>query len=158
MDTVRLTVATLAEAAAHLGVSLSTLKRQRAAGLLGDACAPRGRDGVDLERLRHTVARALGRRDDSAPEVLDPERERARKDAAMADKLELEVAARRGELVPAAEAESEVAAVFADAGDRLDEIGPRLLARHPEARALVEEVEAEIHAVRGRIADGAGRG
>ena len=150
-------MATLAQAAEHLGVSVGTLKRMRGAGLLGDACVPRGRAGVDLERLRHALAdgarRAAGGERAERP-LLDPEQERARKDAAAADKLELELGVRRGDLVPAADAERAVAAVFVDAAARLDEIGPRLLARHPDARALVDEVEAEIHDVRTRIADG----
>ena len=150
-------MATLREAADHLGVSLSTLKRWRAAGVLGDACEPRGRAGVDLGAIRRALAaHALergGAASGPAPDY-NVERERARKDAAMADKLELEVAARRRELVPAADAERAVAAVFGAAGRLLGEVGPRLLARHPEARDLVDEVEAELAAVRTRIADG----
>ena len=148
-------MATLVEAAEHLGVSVTTIRRMRAAGLFGDAGTPRGRAGVDLDQMRRELAaRALNRGGASAPD-LDPDRERARKDAAMADKLELEVAERRRDLVPAADAERAIAAVFADAGRLLGEVGPRLLARHPDARGLIEEVEAELAAVRTRIADGA---
>ena len=151
-------MATQIEAAKHLGMSLPTFKRRRAAGAFGTAGDPRGRGGCDLDELRITYIRRLERQlplEQSPTGDLDPVPERARRDAAAADKLEHEVAVARGEHVHVSTATERIVGVFAAAAQLLDSIPARLRERHPAAEQVVADCEAEIHRVRSRIADGA---
>lgn len=150
-------MATQIEAAKHLGMSLPTFKRRRAAGAFGTAGDPRGRSGVDLDELRITYIRRLEKLPlaQSPPSDLDPIQERARRDAAAADKLEHEVAVARGEHVHVSTAAERIVAVFAAAAQLLDAVPARLRERHPAAEHVIADCEAEIHRARTRIADGA---
>ena len=153
-------MATQREAAAHLGMSLSTFQRRRAAGAFGVAGQPRGRAGYDIDALRIAYIRRLEAERESAGEepaatALDPIHERARRDAAAADKLEHEVAVARGEHVHVSTATERIAAVFAAAAQVLDAVPARLRERHPAAERVIADCEAEIHRARAGIADGA---
>ena len=149
-------MATQRTAAEHLGMSVRTFQNLRAAGAFGPGGHPRGRAGYDLDVLRRAYIRHLESRGAEATPAagLDPAQERARRDAAAADKLEHEVAVARGEHVAAAVVAERIAAVFAEAARELDAAVARLRAKHPDAPELLAECEAEIHRARTRIADG----
>lgn len=149
-------MATQREVAAHLGMSLRTFQHRRALGAFGVAGQPRGRAGYDLDAVRIAYIRHLEHQNQpqAEPTDLDPIQERARRDAAAADKLELEVGEARRELVNASTATACIAAVFADAAQVLDALPARLRARHPDAELVIADCEVEIRHARNRIADG----
>jgi phage terminase Nu1 subunit (DNA packaging protein) len=117
-------LATIAEAAAHLFIDERTLKKHLDEGIV--TRQPRGSYDLDVVReeyLRHLREVASGRSNESNSKRADAG---TRKDEAIAERYELEVAQRRAELIPRGEVLAGMSASFARVRAKLLALPTRL--------------------------------
>lgn len=89
--------------------------------------------------------------------ALDPEQERARKDSLMADKIELEVQLKRGELVDAKEIETEFTNLVLEVKNKVMALPSRLAPRlelETEAREIEQIIDKEVRDALSALARG----
>lgn len=147
-------MATQQEVAEHLDLSTRSIRNHLTAGHLPPS---RGPGGYDLDAcrvayIRHLRAVASGQAAGDG-DGLDPVAERARKDAAQANKTEFDLAVAKKEYVHISHLENVLARFASAAAAKFDAITARLKQKYPELKARqIESIKMEIAEARNYVA------
>ena len=164
-------MATRQEVADHFYISTASLSKLIKQNVLPSTRGPKGFDLDECRRfyLEHLKGVRRGIRfaietDDpgaggdmtsvhSKTRSLDMEAEKARKEKATADKIEIEVAEKRGELIPVDEFERHLREFAVAAANRMDAIVGSLITKYPELSLNAREgIREEIAKARNSLA------
>ena len=147
-------MATQEQVAEHLCMHPRTLRKY-----LKDGVIPpnRGTGGYDLDACRQAYITHLrgvaSNQVSSDPDGLDPIAERARKDAAQANKTEFDLAVAKKEYVHISHLENILARFASAAAAKFDSITARLKQKYPDLKARqIESIKGEIAEARNYVA------
>ena len=148
------TLQTVHHWAVELGTSYRTVQGWLA-GRAPDDRRKRGAGEQELWLLKSVIEAGFSNRVSGNAEFLDPDQQRARRDRAAAEKLEIEVAVRRGEVAPLADIEAEWADMIASARGKLlalpAKLGP-VLADLTDPVAIAERIRIEGYSALAELA------
>jgi phage terminase Nu1 subunit (DNA packaging protein) len=140
--------------AVNLGMDRRTLNSKLEG--LKPASETKTKRGIDRKYFVRDVVDAIWARGSGDAEYLDPDQERARKDKETADKLSMENAARRRELVDIASVSSvwidQMAGMRAKLLSMPTKLGPQLI-NVPDARIVADKIQDEVHSALNELAE-----
>ncbi len=148
-------MATQEQVAAHLYMHPRTLRKYLKDGVLPPN---RGTGGYDIDACReayihHLRGVASNQVHTGDPDGLDPIAERARKDAAQANKTEFELSVAKKEYVHVGHLEKVLSRFASSAAAAFDSIAARLHQKYPDLKARhIDGIRTEIAEVRNYVA------
>jgi phage terminase Nu1 subunit (DNA packaging protein) len=147
-------MSTQKEVAEHLDLSDRQVRYHLTGGVLPPS---KGHGGYDLDAcrvayIRHLRGVASGQRSEDS-EALDPIAERARKDAAQANRTEFDLSVLKKEYIHVSHLERMLERFASAAAAKFDSIGARLHQQYPDLKARhIDGIKAEIADARNYVA------